>query len=275
MRRTELLPLDETEQRTVRDLAADLPALWHAATTTDVDRKRLLRLVVTEVVLTVDAPARRAEATVVWSGGATTRHQLRCPPLGWHGRTEDGVVARLRELARALPDHRIAERLSAEDLRTRTGKAWTYARVHSMRKQHGIATACPLHTRDAARRADGLMPVAAAARRLGVSPSLVHVWVQQGVLAHDQRRSASRVWVRLDEGDLTRLDGSSPLAPHLAGFGEVMRGEHLSRDALWDRVRRGEYRAFRARRDQCWEWRLQRSPGPDVGRDSEETNQNE
>ena len=185
------------------------------------------------------------------------------------------MVARLRELARVLPDHKIAERLSTEGLRTRAGKAWTYARVHSMRKQHGIPTACPLHTRDAARRADGLMPVAAAAQRLGVSPSLIHVWVQQGVLVHDQRRSASRVWVRLDEGDLARLDGSSPLALHLPGFGEVMRAEHLSRDEVWDRVRRGKYQAFRARHGQCWEWRLQRSPAPDVERDSKETNQNE
>jgi hypothetical protein len=275
VRRTELLPLGESDGQAVRRLAEDLPALWHAATTTDVDRKRLLRLVVIEVVLTADAQARRAEATVVWSGGATTRHEVRCPPLGWHGRTEDGVVARLRELARALPDHKLAERLNDEGLRTRTGKAWTYARVHSMRKHHGIATACPLHTREAGERADGLLPVAAAARRLGVSPSLVHVWVRQGVLVHDQRRSASRVWVRLDEGDLARLDGSSPLAPRLPGFGEVMRAEHLSRDELWDRVRRGEYQGVRVRRGRCWEWRLQRSPTPDVGRGSEETAQNE
>ena len=270
VRRTELLPLDEAEQRTVRDLAADLPALWRAATTTDVDRKRLLRLVITEVVLTVDAKERRAEVTIVWSGGATTQHEVRCPPLGWHGRTEDRVVARLRELAQELPDHRIAERLNAAGLRTRTGKAWTYARVYSMRKQHGIATACPLHTREAAQRADGLVPVTAAAQRLGVSPSLVHLWVQHGVLAHDQRRSASRVWVRLDADDLIRLDGSSPLAPHLPSFGAVMQAERLSVDALWERVRHGEYRAFRAQHGQCWEWRLQRSPAPDVGCDSEE-----
>lgn len=254
----------------MRDLAADLPALWRAATTTAVDRKRLLRLVVTEVVLSVDAKTRRAEATIAWSDGATTQHEVRCPPLGWHGRTEDRAIARLCEMAQAHPDHHIAEWLNAEGLRTRTGKAWTYARVHSMRKQHGIATACPLHTREAARRADGLMPVTAAAQRLGVSPSLVHLWVQHGVLARDQRRSASRVWVRLDADDPARLDGSSPVAPHLPGFGAVMRAERLSRNALWERVRSGEYRAFRARHGQCWEWRLQRSPAPGVGRDSEE-----
>jgi DNA invertase Pin-like site-specific DNA recombinase len=272
VRRTELLPLDEVEQRTVRDLAADLPALWRATTTTDVDRKRLLRLVVTEVALTVDARERCAEATIVWSGGATTRHTVRCPPLGWHARTEAEVIARVRELAQTLPDHRIAELLNAKGLRTRTGKAWTYARVHSMRKQHGIATACPLHTRGQAvqRRADGLMPAAAAAQRLAVSPSLVHAWVRHGVLMYDQRCSASRVWVRLDADDLARLDGSSPAASRLPSFGAVMRTEQLSADELWERVRRGECRAFRVRRGRCWEWRLQRSPTPDVGRGSEE-----
>lgn len=271
VRRTELLPLGQADRQAVRRLAEDLPALWRAATTTEVDRKRLLRLVVSEVVLTVDAKERRAEATIAWSGGATTRHEVRCPPLGWHGRTRDEVVARLGELARTLPDHRIAERLNAEGLRTRTGKAWTYARVFSMRKQHGIATACPLHTRGpAAQRADGMVPAATAARRLAVSASLVNVWVRQGVLAHDQRRPASRVWVRLDEGDLARLDGSSPLVPSLPSFDAVMQAERLHREALWERVRRGEYQVFRARRGQCWEWRLQRSSAPDVGRDKEE-----
>jgi DNA invertase Pin-like site-specific DNA recombinase len=270
VRRTELLPLDAADQQLVRHLAEDLPALWHAATTTDVDRKRMLRLVITEVMLRVDARERRAEVTVVWSGGATTQHAVRCPPLGWHGRTEAEVIARLRELAQTRPDHRIAEQFNADGLLTRTGKTWTYARVHSMRKQYAIVTACPLHTQGALQRADGLVPVKVAAQRLVVSPSLVHVWVQHGVLAHDQRRSASRVWVRLDQDDLARLNGSSQLAPHLPSFAEVMRTEHLSQDALWDRVRRGEYRAFRARHGQCWKWHLQRLSALDVGRDREE-----
>ena len=267
VRRTELLPLDEAEQHTVRRLAGDLPALWHAATTTDVDRKRLLRLVVHEVVLTVDAKERCAEVVVLWNGGATTRHEVRCPPLGWHCRTEPELIRHLAELARHDPDHRIAARLNAEGLRTRTGKPWTYARVFSMRKQHGIATACPLSTRDAAPRADGLIPAKAAAQRLGVSPSLIHVWVGHGVLDYDQHRSSSKVWVRLSEDDLARLDGSSALGPDLPSLGQVMHREGFSRDALWDRVRQGEYRAFRVAHGQGWEWRLQRqiTPGQPAG----------
>jgi DNA invertase Pin-like site-specific DNA recombinase len=268
VRRTELLPLDEAEQQAVRQLAADLPGLWDAPTTTDLDRKRMLRLVVTEVVLTAHGKQRRAEAAVVWSGGMTTRHAVHCPPLGWHLRTNEQVIARLRELAAKYPDHQIAALLNAEGLRTRTGRAWTYARVHAMRKEHGIPTACPLHARDAAPRGDGLVPVTAAAQRLHVSPSLVHVWVQHGVLQHDQRHSASRVWVRLTGDDLARLDGSSPIAAGLPSFAEVMQAEHLSRDALWDRVRHGEYRAFRVPHGRVWHWHLQHSSNPDVGRHS-------
>jgi DNA invertase Pin-like site-specific DNA recombinase len=267
-RRTELLPLGEGEQETVRRTAADLPALWQAGTTTDLDRKRLLRVVVAEVVLLVDTKARSAQATVVWNGGETTRHEVRCPPLGWHCGTDPGVVARLRELATRHPDHQIAAQLNKEGARTRTGRPWTYARVHSMRKQHGISTGCPLDTRDAAPRADGLTPIAVAAEQLGVSRSLVHVWVQHGVLQHDQHRPASRVWVRLNPGDLVRLDGSSPAALGLPTFAEVRRRVRLSREALWDRVRRGEYQAFRARRGQAWQWHLQRTASPGVGRDS-------
>ncbi len=269
VRRTELLPLDEAEQGAVRRMAEDLPALWHAGTTTDLDRKRLLRLVVAEAVLTVEAKARSARATLVWNGGETTRHEVHCPPLGWHACTDVEVIARLRELAVRHPDHQIAVQLNNEGLRTRTGRPWTYARVHSMRKRHGIPTGCPLNTRDAAPRADGLMPIAVAAKRLGISPSLVHVWVRHGVLRHDQRRSASRVWVRLDAEDLARLDGSSQTAEGLPSFAEVRRTEHLSREVLWDRVCRGEYQAFRVRHGQVWQWHLQRSSGLSVGRDNE------
>jgi DNA invertase Pin-like site-specific DNA recombinase len=275
VRRTELLPLDEAEQQTVRQLAADLPGLWRAVTTTDLDRKRMLRLAVTEVVLMVNGKQRCAEAAIVWSGGMTTRHAVHCPPLGWHMRTDEQVIVRLRELATKHPDHQIAALLNAEGLCTRTGRTWTYARVHSMRKAHSIPTACPLHTRDAAQRGDGLMPVMAAAQRLQVSPSLVHVWVQHGVLQHDQRHSASRVWVRLTGDDLARLDGSSPIAAGLPSFAEVMQAEHLSRDALWEQVRHGEYQAYRVPHGRVWQWHLQHSSSPGVGHHSERPDHHE
>ena len=256
MQRTELLPLSDADQRDVRRLAADLPALWHAGTTTLIDRKRLLRLVVTEVTLTVDPVRRHADLAVLWCGGATTRHTADCPPAGQRQRTEPHVLDRIQDLAAHWPDHRIAAHLNAEQLLTRTGRPWSYARVHSMRKQHGIASACPLTTATAAARADGLVPSKVAAQRLGISPSLVNLWVHHGVLAYDQHTVASKVWVHLTEEDIARLTGTSAAAGGLPTFKEVMRRTGLAQAELWSQVRNGRYRAYRVRRGQTWKWRL-------------------
>lgn len=256
VRRTELLPLDEEDQRAVHRLADDLPGLWHAETTAAIDRKRLLRLVITEVTLTAHSPERRADFAILWCGGATTGHTVSCPPRGRHSQTESGMLDRIRELAVRRPDHQIAAELNAEGLRTRTGKEWSYARVHSMRKQHRIPTACPLQPRDSEARADGLVPIRVAAQRLGVSSSLVNFWVQRGVLIHDQRRTASKVWVRLNEDDFARLTGGAPEAANLPSMKALMAQAQLSQSELWDQVRRGQYRAYRIQQGRTWQWRL-------------------
>ncbi len=82
VQRTELAPLSDTEQAEVRQLAQNLPQLWHAATTQPVDRKRLLRIVITEVTLTTEPSTRRARCVVLWSGGMTTAHEIRRVPIG-------------------------------------------------------------------------------------------------------------------------------------------------------------------------------------------------
>jgi hypothetical protein len=140
-RRTDLAPLTETEQQGLQQLAGDLQALWAAPTTSMADRKRLLRLAIQEVTVTVHSTKpRSAQVTILWSGGLTTNQTVTCRPTGWHCLTSSTVVDRLRELAQSLPDHQIAEQLNAEGIRTQTGKLWTYARVASIRKQHRIPT---------------------------------------------------------------------------------------------------------------------------------------
>ncbi len=150
----------------------------------------------------------------------------------------------------------MAARLNAEGYRTRTGKEWTYARVQSMRKQHAIPTGCPLDPNQAAARADGLVSSRTAAERLGVSPSLVNLWVKHGVLVHDQRVAASKVWIRLSEEDLERLTGKAAEAISLPTFASVRLQAGLSQHDLWQLVSSGRYVAFRVRHGQTWQWHL-------------------
>jgi hypothetical protein len=261
VQRTELLPLSEEDQKLVRQLGADLPALWKAETTTAVDRKRLLRLVLTEVTLTTHPAERCAEITILWCGGAVTQHQVQCPPIGWRLRTEAGLVERIRQLAQQCPDHRIAEQLNAEGILTRTGKRWTDARVYSMRKQYQISTACPVNTKQTVARADQLVPAKTAAQLLGVSPSLIQLWVQQGVLVCDQRCPASKLWARVTTKDIARLNGSTRergLLPRSA----VLKQHGIAGKAVWDLVRQGRYVAYRIAQGQRWEWRFKRAVEP-------------
>lgn len=255
VQRTELAPLSDTEQAEVRQLAQNLPQLWHASTTQPVDRKRLLRLGITEVALTTEPSTRRARCVVLWSGGITTEHWIQRAPIGETLKTAPESLARIRQLATRYPDHHIAQQLNAEGLTTRTGKHWTYQRVYSVRKQHHIPSACPLTTAEGEARGDGLVPVNVAAQLLNVSPALINGWAKQGVLFKDQRVVASKLWVRVNESDIARLNGSVnsqkwPTIDH------VMKTHQLTRDAVWDLVRQGHYIAYRQPRGQCWEWRL-------------------
>ena len=264
VQRTDLLPLGDADRENVQRLAADLPALWHAATTTPLDRKRLLRLVVAEVTLTTQPEQRSAAFRILWCGGAMTEHVVNCPPAGVHQRTEASILDRLTALASTQPDHQVAERLNAEGLRTRTGKKWTYARVNSIRKQHAIPTGCPLVPRPAAKRADGLVSSKVAAECLQVSPSLVNLWVKHGVLRHDQRVAASKVWVHLSEADFARLTGASPEAANLPTLKSVREQNGLSLNELWHQIAVGHYLPYRVRRGQTWEWRLKKMPPSDT-----------
>ena len=255
-RRATLAPLTAAEQAAARALASDLPAVWHAPTTTAADRKRLLRLVVQEVTVTVAPGGRQAAVAIAWSGGATTAHTVTRPPVGWHCTTDAATVVRLRELAQRLPDHRIADELNAAGVRTQTGKAWTPARVASIRRQHAIPTACPVEPDASGTRGDGFVSSKAAARRLGISSASVHLWVRQGILAVDQRAPGSVLWVRVSDADVARLDGSAP-DDGLLTMAELLAEGGRTRDEVWAAVRAGHYRVYRVRAGGNWAWRFE------------------
>src|SRR5581483_10385497 len=69
--------LTELERQALDRLARDLPRLWDAATTSDRDRKELLRALIREVVVTVDRDEAHADVELLWEGGAHSELGLR------------------------------------------------------------------------------------------------------------------------------------------------------------------------------------------------------
>ena len=71
--------LSEEEKERIHSLGTDLHKVWTAPTTTDRDRKELLRRLLEEVMITVDRPERRAHLTLRWRGGTLTELDFSLP----------------------------------------------------------------------------------------------------------------------------------------------------------------------------------------------------
>lgn len=62
------------QREQIRAWAADLPALWSAASTTAVDRQRLVRLLIEQIEVTVQGQSEQVALAITWAGGFVSRH---------------------------------------------------------------------------------------------------------------------------------------------------------------------------------------------------------
>jgi hypothetical protein len=164
-----------------RLLGADLSAIWEAPTTTNRDRKRLLRCLIEEVQLRAE-PTHHA-VRIVWKGGAVTEREVVRGKPGWAQRTPEDTIALVRALARDFDDAHIARILNKQGRRSGLGHPFTQPSVTSLRGKHDIAK-CP--HKNAQDPIEGPFTADEAARELGVTTSTVHRWLREGVLAGEQ-----------------------------------------------------------------------------------------
>ncbi len=204
-----LLPLAAADQTAIRQLAQDLPALWFSSTTSAENRKRVLRALIQNVTLDSFSKPGFSLLKVLWQSGTVTTVAVPRPGQGTPPATN--VANRLRQLAAHLPDDQIADALNAENFPTATGLPWTLARVRAVRRKHHIPSACPYHSDNALPRADGLIPAAVAAKKLGVSRCMISDWFRDGLLSGHQRSPRAALWIRLNEDNLQRLNGAAVL----------------------------------------------------------------
>jgi DNA invertase Pin-like site-specific DNA recombinase len=71
--------LSPKERRQIQALAEDLPALWHADSTTPEDRQTIARLLLEQVTVTVEGNTDRVDVELRWAGGFVSRHTLKRP----------------------------------------------------------------------------------------------------------------------------------------------------------------------------------------------------
>jgi DNA invertase Pin-like site-specific DNA recombinase len=236
--------LSPQERAAILDLGDNLGAVWDAPTTTDKDRKQLLRTLVDEVNITLhrEDPGPHASLALRWKGGAISELTVPLRRPQPKIRTDEDTIALIRRLAVHYPDATIAGILNRQRRTTARGLSFTASRVASLRTHWHIG--CHQPGSQAPPEGEPLN-VSAAARELGIAPSTLLRWLDDGFVAGEQVTPGAPWRVRVTgelRGMLTHNAPDGWLALHHAS-----RALGVSRQTVLQKVKRGELRAVLTR----------------------------
>lgn len=202
--------LSAEERDAIRGLAADLPALWRASSTTVEQRKTIVRQLVEGVRVTVEGDSERVALAVTWVGGHRTETTI-ARPVG--KLSQLSYYADLLTRVGALHDDgltnaQVAERLNAEGWRPAKRRAtFNESMVSSLRARGREASAATPHAAPTTSHPDE-WTLTALAIELGMPSITLHSWVQRGwVRAHKvaSDRPCGRWMLWADEQERARL----------------------------------------------------------------------
>jgi DNA invertase Pin-like site-specific DNA recombinase len=200
--------LTTEERAAIRQLAADIPALWRAPTTTNADRKEILRQVVERVEVDAQGKSEQVRVRITWAGGGQSEHQLVRPIARYQERSDYArLCARVQELTAAHWSlDAIASQLDRDGYPPlRHPQRWSRVGVQTLRRQLGAGTT---HRRGSSRETLGPEDWWARelAERLAVSHNSLIYWIEHGLVQARKERGGWQRWiVWADASELERL----------------------------------------------------------------------
>ena len=199
--------LDPEQLRRLQMLGSDIRLVWTAPTTTDRDRKELLRTLLEEVVLNLKRAEGHAHLTLRWRGGAITTLDVAVPkfrPMG--PRTDEDTISLLRRLAALYPDEVIAGIFNRQGRKTATGERFTANQVGSLRRYRNI----PRFQPPDAPPSGELVSIRKAAQILGMNTSSIHRWLADGFMAGEQVTPGAPWQIRITDELRARIVQQAP-----------------------------------------------------------------
>jgi DNA invertase Pin-like site-specific DNA recombinase len=216
-------------------LGIDLSRVWHAPSTSLRDKKELLRTLLEEVGISVYREQYRALVKLRWRGGALTEFDVSLPrSRPATVRTDEDTIGLVRRLAQFHDDATIAGILNRQERTTATGLRFTQNHVGNLRRHWGI----PRCVAPAEPLSGELMNIRQAARELGIAPSTIHRWLNDGFIAGEQLTPGAPWRIRVNDALRRRLvqdtpDGYLPMQ-------EATKRLGITRQTVLHRVKRGE-----------------------------------
>jgi len=171
-------PLSEQQKKELAALSEDLMGLWNHPDAPIQLKKRILRTVLTEIIIDNDADSATHRLRLHWAGGVHTELRVERNKPGQHRHSADrSVIELVSELAKICQDKTIAAILNRLGYKTGQEKTWNASRVAGLRGYHKIA---------AFQKQDDWVTQEEAARELQVSDTVVKRLIRERVLPAKQ-----------------------------------------------------------------------------------------
>jgi excisionase family DNA binding protein len=229
------LHLTDQQREQIRALGRDLKQVWDAPTTTDRDRKELLRSLLEEVKINVLPDESKAHLVLRWKTSAVSELDVlwktpRPAPI----RTDEETIELMRRLAAHHPDTVIAGVLNRQGRKTARGESFTANRVASLRSHWKI----PRYQASTKPAEGELLTVDAAAKQLGVAASTLLRWLNDGFIGGEQVTPGAPWRIRMTKALKQLIVPEVP--PGYVTVFQAMRLLGVSRQTIMQRVKRGE-----------------------------------
>lgn len=173
--RQDAATLGDQQQQRIRALSTDLPTLWHDPATPMRERKRLIRLLVTDVTLI--RGSEHITAHVRLPGGQRRTLTIPRPLTAYEQHATP--VATLALIDELMAEHTFDEAVAVlreRNILTGWGKPFTVASLTALCRARNIPS-----LRDRLQAA-GMLTLAEAARDLGAAPATVKKWQRLGLI---------------------------------------------------------------------------------------------
>ncbi|HVC76280.1 MAG TPA: recombinase family protein [Candidatus Micrarchaeaceae archaeon] len=235
--------LTQSERDLLATLGRDLALAWDAPTTTNRDRKELMRLLIEEIVIKLSEDKTNGHLVIRWKGGATTELDVdtayRPQPTI---KTDEDTIDLLRRLAIHYKDEQIAGILNRQGRLSARGERFTAVKVQGLRYHRGI----PPYEPNGSNHEDGeLLPLAKAAKVLGIATSTLHRWIGDGFVPAEQPTPGAPWHIRVTDELKSQFVEEAPAG--WVTMWEAMKALRVSRQTVLQRVKRGELRALHLR----------------------------
>ena len=195
--------LSPKECEEIRSLSHSLPELWSNSTTSQEDRKKVLRAMIDQIIVTPSIENEDVDVTIVWQGGFKSQHLI-FKAVGSYSQLKDydRLCERIRELhAQGKYHTQIATELNRDGfVPPRRRGVFDRQNIGTLIRQLGLNGEL---FRDLPLEDEWWIPDLAS--KLGVVQQRVHYWAKQGWI-HFRKTPTGKHWiVWADKDEIRRL----------------------------------------------------------------------